>query len=62
MIDFEELKLYLPKYLSASSEQNLFENLKDFPDNIDERMYSYKYFEDDIIFQGDGLEGFLVIK
>lgn len=62
MIDFEEIKLYLPKYLSASSEQNLFDNLKDFPENIDSRMYSNSQLNDEIIFQGDGIEGILVIN
>lgn len=62
MIDLEEIKLYLPKYLSAESEQNLFKNLKDFPDNIDSRMYSTMLLDDQIIYQGDGLEGLLIIN
>ena len=62
MIDLEEIKLYLPKYLSAESEQNLFKNLKDFPDNIDSRMYSSMLLDDQIIYQGDGLEGLLIIN
>lgn len=62
MIDLEEIKLYLPKYLSVESEQNLFENLKDFPENIDSRMYSALLLDDQIIYQGDGLEGLLVIN
>lgn len=62
MIDFEAIRLYLPKYLSVSSEQNLFENLNDFPENIDSRMYSVIDLNDEIIFQGDGVEGLLVIN
>ena len=62
MIDLEELKLYLPQYLSDDSEKSLFENLKDFPNSIDSRMYSDKYLIDDIILQGDGLKDFLVIN
>jgi len=62
MIDLEEIKLYLPKYLSAESEQNLFKNLKDFPENIDSRMYSTMLLDDHIIYQGDALEGLLIIN
>jgi hypothetical protein len=65
MISLEDIKLYLPKYLSSDSEENLFQNLKDFPNNIYKRMYSnlnltkdYK----DIILQGDGMKGLLVIN
>jgi len=62
MIDLNEIKLYLPKYLSESSEQDLFENLKDFPQNLDARMYTTRHLDDEVIFQGDGIEGFLVIN
>lgn len=40
MIPFEEIKKYLPQYLSVPSQENLFEELKSFPDNIDQRFYS----------------------
>ncbi len=62
MIDIEEIKLYLPKYLSAESEENLFDNLRDFPANIDSRMYSTRLLDEEIIYQGDGLEGLLIIN
>jgi hypothetical protein len=62
MIDFEDIKLYLPKYLSVESNENLFENLKDFPENIDSRIYNTRILEEHTIYQGDGLEGLLVIN
>jgi hypothetical protein len=62
MIDFEEISLYLPKYLSESSEQDLFDNLKDFPQNIDARMYSSAHLKEEIIYQGDGIAGLLVVN
>lgn len=62
MIDFEEIKIYLPKYLSIESEQNLFNNLKNFPNNINTRIYSTFHLNDQIIYQGDGLEGLLIIN
>ena len=40
MIADEELKKYLPKYLSKDNYHNLLSELKSFPDNIDARMYT----------------------
>lgn len=62
MINLDDIKLYLPKYLSTTSEQDLFKNLLDFPANIDNRVYSNLLFDNDIIYQGDGIDGFLVIN
>jgi len=62
MIGLDEIKLYLPKYLSENSEQDLFENLKGFPQNIDSRMYTSRHLNEEVIFQGDGIEGFLVVN
>ena len=36
---FDDLKIYLPKFLSSESESALFEGLKDFPKNLDSRIY-----------------------
>jgi len=56
----ENIKDYLPKFLSGSSIDELFSCLKEFPNNIDSRFYS------DIVFktkntgiQGDGMEDLL---
>ncbi len=57
-----DLKIYLPKYLSAESERELFSGLKDFPYNIDERLYTTNLKETDIIYQGDGLTDMLVVN
>ena len=51
----EEFKTYLPKYLSAESQHNLFAELKQFPNNIDGRLYTIKLRNDPHIYQGDGL-------
>ena len=40
MINIEDIKIYLPKYLSAESNKELFDGLKDFPENIDDRLDS----------------------
>jgi hypothetical protein len=52
---FEDFRAYLPKYLSADAQQNLFAELSQFPENIDQRLYSDRRKADPTIFQGDGL-------
>ncbi len=54
MIEEEDIKLYLPKYLSADSYRELIEGLKSFPANMDSRFYT-NYLKDRIIYQGDGI-------
>lgn len=51
---FDDIRQYLPKYLSAESMEVLLKSLDDFPSNIDARMYTNK-LTDSIIYQGDGL-------
>jgi hypothetical protein len=60
MISFEEIKRYLPYYLSAEDRHKLFEDLKKFPQNIDKRMYSESLLANPIIYQGDGIDGLMV--
>jgi hypothetical protein len=59
---FEDIKLYLPKYLSSVSEEELFKELKYFPNNINERLYTNKLKDQNIIYQGDGVEGLLFVN
>ena len=58
----DTLKIYLPKFLSAESDKILFEELNDFPDNIDSRLYTSALQDSNIIFQGDGLKDLLIIN
>lgn len=60
MISFDEIRKYLPQYLSSTSQNGLFKDLKEFPDNIDQRLFSPKLLDHDLIYQGDGLEGLTV--
>lgn len=55
MIADEELKKYLPKYLSEENYRELLSELKSFPDNIDARMYT-SFLNENIIYQGDGID------
>jgi hypothetical protein len=59
---FDEIKIFLPKYLSEEDSKKLFDELKGFPTNIDERFYTTHLDNQDIIFQGDGLRDFTVIN
>lgn len=61
-MNFEDIRLFLPKYLSADSERDLFAGIKDFPENIDSRLYSSYLANDENIFQGDGINDLLVIN
>ncbi len=61
-MDLEKLKLYLPKYLSSESESELFKQLKEFPNNINQRIYISYLKNDPIIYQGDGIKDLLVIQ
>jgi len=40
MISLEDITKYLPKYLSGSAQEELFDEIKRFPDNIDQRLYT----------------------
>lgn len=62
MIPFEEVKKYLPQYLSSTAQQELFKELGHFPDNIDQRIYTSQLSEEENIFQGDGIQNLLYIN
>jgi hypothetical protein len=61
-MNLDDFKLYLPKFLSAESDKELFESLKNFPDNIDARLYTNYLSDTDIIYQGDGLNDMLFVN
>ncbi|WRQ32328.1 hypothetical protein U5907_07010 [Bacteroidales bacterium MB20-C3-3] len=61
-MNFDEVKIYLPKFLSEESDRVLFNGLKDFPENIDERLYTTYLNDTRIIYQGDGLNNLLVVN
>ena len=60
LITEDELKKYLPKYLSEENYNNLLTELKSFPYNIDNRMYTYS-LDNNIIYQGDGIKEMPII-
>jgi hypothetical protein len=53
---FNELKIYLPKFLSDESEKVLYDEIKGFIKNsLNNRYYTTKLNDEHIIYQGDGL-------
>ena len=48
-MSFEDIEKYLPKYLSDANQKNLYEQLKDFPENIDNIYSPNPTFEDGIV-------------
>jgi hypothetical protein len=61
-MNLDDIKIYLPKFLSAESDRELFNGLKDFPENIDERLYTTYLHDTKIVYQGDGLNNLLVVN
>lgn len=59
---FEDIKIYLPKFLSAESDRELFSGLKEFPNNLDLRLYTKHLANTEVIYQGDGINDMLVVN
>jgi len=55
---FDDIRLYLPKYLSAERQEDLRAELRQFPNN--RSIYSNRNVEDEML-QGDGWRGFIAI-
>lgn len=59
---FEEIKKYLPPYLSPREERKLFDELERFPSNINDSIYASQNVSDTQIRQGDGLEAMPLVS
>ncbi len=57
---FEQAQAFLPKFLSAQDQRQLFEELNRFPEKLN-YYYAGKEFDANIL-QGDGYKGFLVVN
>lgn len=51
---FEDIKIYLPKYLSDEQQEHLFNELKAFPANLDSRFFTDLLRNEPVLYQGDG--------
>jgi hypothetical protein len=59
IFEFEQIRTFLPQYLTAADQGRLFQELKSFPENF--TYYSQATDIGDEILQGDGWRGFVVI-
>jgi hypothetical protein len=57
---FEQVKLFLPKYLTPQQKSDLFAELSKFPDNM--AFYLSNAIWNDQILQGDGWRGFVAVN
>jgi hypothetical protein len=57
----DDIRIYLPKYLSEESTKELIKNIGEFPDNISNSLYTHT-LNNDTIFQGDGLKSLKIIN
>ncbi|HJZ80973.1 MAG TPA: hypothetical protein VKD91_11530 [Pyrinomonadaceae bacterium] len=57
---FEQIKLFLPKYLTPAQTEELYSELKQFP--TDKPFYLTRTDLEDELLQGDGWRGFVVIN
>lgn len=51
----EDIKKFLPQFLSQGDSAALFDEIKKFPQNIDYRFYTERLKEEKFILQGDGV-------
>jgi hypothetical protein len=58
----DDIRLYLPKYLSEESTKDLLKNIGGFPDNISHNLFTKALDNENIIFQGDALKSMLVLN
>lgn len=61
MMPLDDIRVYLPKYLSTENYEQLISELHAFPTNIDKRMFTFG-LERDIIYQGDGLRDMPIVN
>jgi hypothetical protein len=59
---FNDIKNFLPRYLSDEDTKNLFDELKSFPSNLNNRFYTNLLDNEDIVFQGDGIRNLTVVN
>lgn len=55
----EEIQKYLPTYLTPESKDELLDGLRQFPDNINDKIFTSVLEKEEIIYQGDGFKDLL---
>lgn len=62
MISLEDIRRFLPTFLSQGSETAFLEEIRQFLDSNSKPFYTSALTHHGILFQGDGLQGLLVIN
>lgn len=62
MIDVEEIEKYLPYYLTDQKKGSLLKEIREFPNNIDQRFFTIRLKDEKNIFQGDGYSDFVFVN
>ncbi len=62
MSSLDDFKYHLSRYLTEDSTKKLFEEIENFPDNIDNRIYTTRLKCEKTVFQGDGIRDLPVIS
>jgi hypothetical protein len=59
----DDIRVFLPKFLSSDAEEELFDALKQFFESIvEQRFYTTRLKDQSIFFQGDGICDMLVVN
>lgn len=61
-MDIDNIKVFLPKYLSDDSEKALVKAIRDFPSCENKSFYTDRLKDQSIIFQGDGIDDFPIFN
>ncbi len=61
-MNFDDIKIYLPKYLSNDSYQKLISNLKDFPTTLHDNFYANDADVGLKLLQGDAIDSLPVVN
>ncbi|HAT8918599.1 hypothetical protein SCZ71_15195 [Legionella pneumophila serogroup 1] len=57
---FDDIRLYLPKYLSDNDLTRLLSELRQYSNNLDKRIYTSALKDEPVLFQGDGFSNVLM--
>lgn len=62
MVSLEEVRKFLPTYLSQGSETAFLDEIKHFWESDHRSFYTERLRDQRFVFQGDGLEGLLIVN
>ncbi|MDT8394561.1 MAG: hypothetical protein RQ761_12010 [Bacteroidales bacterium] len=60
-MNIDDISTFLPKFLTPEAQKDLYEGISQFPDNIDQRLYTTALEDTKIVYQGDGFQDLLLV-